>query len=161
MDPLQEGTRHGRTSGRPWKMRSRGHCRGDRILQCAAEERGFVYDEVPREDVAIRLRPAAASLPAVPRPNTPWVFSPTGRSPPCSDPEYACHVRDVLIVQRERAVLARVRDRRTFIPMDHDFGADLAVRADELGGRRGRNCRGLLGHLFERLTSDQLERSCT
>ncbi len=34
--------------------------------------------------------------------------------------EYACHVRDVLLVQRERVLAARRRDRPTFEPMGRD-----------------------------------------
>jgi S-DNA-T family DNA segregation ATPase FtsK/SpoIIIE len=34
--------------------------------------------------------------------------------------EYACHVRDVLEVQRERLALALVEDRPTFVPMGRD-----------------------------------------
>ena len=34
--------------------------------------------------------------------------------------EYSCHVRDVLLVQRERVLLARRTDRPTFEPMGRD-----------------------------------------
>ena len=34
--------------------------------------------------------------------------------------EYACHLRDVLLVQRERVLLARRADRPTFEPMGRD-----------------------------------------
>jgi hypothetical protein len=34
--------------------------------------------------------------------------------------EYACHVRDVLLVQRERVLMARRSDRPTFEPMGRD-----------------------------------------
>lgn len=38
--------------------------------------------------------------------------------------EYACHVRDVLIVQRERVLLARRRERPSFEPMGRDERVD-------------------------------------
>lgn len=47
--------------------------------------------------------------------------------------EYGCHVRDVLLVQRERVLEARRTDRPSFAPMgrdervDHDGYADQAV----------------------------------
>ncbi len=34
--------------------------------------------------------------------------------------EYACHVRDVLLVQRERVLLARRHDRPSLVPMGRD-----------------------------------------
>jgi hypothetical protein len=34
--------------------------------------------------------------------------------------EYACHLRDVLLVQRERVLMARRRDRPSFDPMGRD-----------------------------------------
>jgi S-DNA-T family DNA segregation ATPase FtsK/SpoIIIE len=34
--------------------------------------------------------------------------------------EYACHVRDVLLVQRERVLLAQVEDQPEFVPMRRD-----------------------------------------
>jgi hypothetical protein len=39
--------------------------------------------------------------------------------------EYLCHVRDVLIVQRDRAVLAQVEERPNFVRMYRDERVDL------------------------------------
>lgn len=38
--------------------------------------------------------------------------------------EYACHVRDVLLVQRERVLLARRQERPSFDPMGRDERVD-------------------------------------
>lgn len=38
--------------------------------------------------------------------------------------EYACHVRDVLLVQRERVLLARHQERPSFDPMGRDVRVD-------------------------------------
>jgi hypothetical protein len=38
--------------------------------------------------------------------------------------EYACHVRDVLIVQRERVLMARRQERPSFDPMGRDERVD-------------------------------------
>jgi hypothetical protein len=54
--------------------------------------------------------------------------------------EYACHVRDVLLVQHDRVVLALETDEPTFVPMRRDERADElkyneqdpAVVADEI-----------------------------
>jgi DinB superfamily len=45
--------------------------------------------------------------------------------------EYACHVRDVLLVQRERALAARRRDRPAFEPMGRDERVEHDGYADQ------------------------------
>ncbi len=45
--------------------------------------------------------------------------------------EYACHVRDVLLAQRERLFLALVEDRPSFAPIYRDRRAVLARYEDE------------------------------
>ena len=88
-------------------------------------ECGFDYDGVADDEVAGRLRdfgrryraPLSRGLPgeslddlvrARPQPDV-W-----------SALEYACHVRDVLTVQRDRAELALVEDRPDFVPMGRE-----------------------------------------
>ncbi|HEY5024292.1 MAG TPA: DinB family protein [Acidimicrobiales bacterium] len=63
---------------------------------------------------------AASSDPA--RRPQPAVWSPL---------EYGCHTRDVLLVQRERVLAARRRDRASFEPM----GRDERVEHDGYGGQ--------------------------
>ncbi len=46
------------------------------------------------------------------------------RSDVWSPLEYACHLRDVLLVQRERVLMARRRDRPGFDPMGRDERVD-------------------------------------
>jgi S-DNA-T family DNA segregation ATPase FtsK/SpoIIIE len=83
------------------------------------EECGFEYSSVGRDEVPDRLRAAgpayaerlaADELVLRQRP-APDVWSAL---------EYACHVRDVLQVQRERLALALTEDRPTFVPMGRD-----------------------------------------
>jgi len=77
--------------------------------------------------------------------------------------EYACHVRDVLFVQRDRVLLALVEDVPGFAPMHRDervvlagYGdEDTAEVADELV--TGAN---LLAKVFARLSPPQLARRC-
>lgn len=45
--------------------------------------------------------------------------------------EYGCHVRDVLLAQRERLFLTLVEDRPSFAPIDRDQRATLARYAEE------------------------------
>lgn len=51
--------------------------------------------------------------------------TPEHRQPGIWSPlEYACHVRDVLLVQRERVLLARHKERPSFDPMGRDERVD-------------------------------------
>ena len=76
--------------------------------------------------------------------------------------EYSCHVRDVLIVQRERVLLARRADNPTAVPMgrderaDHDgyseqTGADVAIQLEQAGQ--------LMASALERLDNSDWERT--
>jgi hypothetical protein len=77
--------------------------------------------------------------------------------------EYGCHVRDVLLVQRDRILLALVEDRPDFAPMYRDarvvnahydrepaleVGHELAVAAN------------LAAKVIGRLSPEQLDRRC-
>lgn len=84
------------------------------------DECGYVYDGVATGDIAARLRALGPSFAAVlvhepserlqrrPLPNT-W-----------SALEYACHVRDVLRVQRERVELMLREHEPSFAPMGRE-----------------------------------------
>jgi hypothetical protein len=83
-------------------------------------ECGYDYHDLARDELAPALRADAAMLCArladVPdadlrRRIRPEVWSPL---------EYACHVRDVLQVQRERVLLAQAEDEPGFVPMRRD-----------------------------------------
>jgi hypothetical protein len=82
----------------------------------ACTECGYTYAALPRPALApsialggaqhaARLAPSAALT----RHPAPDVWSPL---------DYACHVRDVLVVQRERIVRAQTEDQPVFPPMD-------------------------------------------
>ncbi|MDQ3758003.1 MAG: DinB family protein [Actinomycetota bacterium] len=81
-------------------------------------ECGFVYElgraaeaaaEIIREVAGISALLADEAEPAARREPSTW-----------SPLEYACHVRDVLLVQRERVLTARRRDRPVLEPMGRD-----------------------------------------
>ncbi|HEY5251543.1 MAG TPA: DinB family protein, partial [Acidimicrobiales bacterium] len=77
--------------------------------------------------------------------------------------EYACHVRDVWLVQRDRAILALVVDTPSYARMFRDDRTDLAgyQREDvtEVAGEVVM-AANLMAKLFEGLDSDQLARPC-
>jgi hypothetical protein len=76
--------------------------------------------------------------------------------------EYGCHVRDVLLVQRERVLAARRVERPSFDPMgrdervEHDgyISQDAAAVARQLG-----DAARLLANVFDRLGPEDWERT--
>ncbi len=77
--------------------------------------------------------------------------------------EYSCHVRDVLLVQRDRVVHALVVDRPGFAPMHREERVELAAYATEdpatVAAELEMAAR-LLARVFRRLTDAQLARRC-
>jgi DinB family protein len=82
----------------------------------------------------------------------------TRREPGTWSPlEYACHMRDVLLVQRERVLEARRRDTPSFTPM----GRDERVGHDGYAGqdpadvvRQARDAAALFANVLARLGDD-------
>ncbi len=94
-------------------------------------ECGFRYDDVAVAAIPDRLlhpvHELCAEVAAAPdalrrRRPEPAVWSPV---------EYCCHLRDVLVTQRERVVRALVEDRPTLVPMHRDERAGLTRYAEE------------------------------
>jgi DinB superfamily len=81
------------------------------------EECGFDYDGIARHDVPSALRSLGARYEDV----LGEIDDPVLRGHPLPDTwsalEYACHVRDVFRVQRERVQLALVEEEPAFAPM--------------------------------------------
>lgn len=77
--------------------------------------------------------------------------------------EYACHVRDVLLIQRDRTLLALVEDRPSFRPMYREERVALAHYAAEPPAEVGRQlamAADLAATVFGGLTADQVRRPC-
>lgn len=83
------------------------------------DECGFVYTTLGPTDIAPALRELAPQYEA-------RLAGDPARSRRRPEPdvwsalEYSCHVRDVLVVQRERLAQALVEDCPTFVPMGRD-----------------------------------------
>ncbi len=78
--------------------------------------------------------------------------------------EYGCHVRDVLLVQRERLLLALVEDEPAFVPIYRDRRVDLARYGDETPGQVVSEiafAAGLLAWVLDGLTGPRWGRTCT
>ena len=127
------------------------------------EECGFVYEELAQERIAgamlsfgprYRAALAGRSRPELTRRPEPGTWSAL---------EYACHARDVFLVQRDRALLALVEDRPRFAPMYREERVELAGYASEdphdVAGEI-EVAAGLLARLLARLTPAQLARPC-
>jgi hypothetical protein len=80
-------------------------------------ECGFDYESVPAAEVAAAIRQGVGEM-------APRLGPDSGRRTSAdtwSVLEYGCHVRDVLLVQRERVILARWSDRPSLAPMARDL----------------------------------------
>ena len=77
--------------------------------------------------------------------------------------EYACHLRDVLLVQRERILLAVVKDNPTFPPMCRDERVVLAgygEQSREAVGRELVMAAELIARVIDKLDTTQMARPC-
>jgi hypothetical protein len=94
------------------------------------EECGFEYDESSFPMAAERIRAGAADLAAALTGSQADVRA--RRHPGRWSPlEYVCHVRDMLLVQRERLLAARRLDRPVCEPVGRDERAELDGYADQ------------------------------
>jgi hypothetical protein len=75
--------------------------------------------------------------------------------------EYACHVRDVLLMQRDRLYVALVEDEPSFKPMYRDERVEFdryAEQAPEVVSAQLLMAAAMLAHAFAGLSDDQWER---
>ena len=84
------------------------------------DECGFVYDDFAIADVAATLRSVGRRYEAPIAGASDVEMRTRPQSDVWSVLEYACHVRDVLRVQRDRVALALVEDRPDFTPMGRE-----------------------------------------
>lgn len=95
------------------------------------EECGFVYGDVDLDAVAARVESFGDRY----RETFAGVREDLARIRPNPDTwsglEYTCHIRDVLLVQRDRTVLAQVEDRPSFARMYREERVGLCRYADE------------------------------
>jgi hypothetical protein len=76
--------------------------------------------------------------------------------------EYGCHLRDVLLVQRERVLLARREDRPSLTPMGRDERVEHDGYADQAPGdvaRQLEDAAALFAHALSRLDAPAWERT--
>lgn len=100
------------------------------------EKCGFVWDLVPHAEVPSRLVETAADLSRLLfPPDRPSDWASRLATRPSAEVwsaiEYACHIRDVLFVQRDRVFVLLVEDSPTFGPMYREERVTLGRYADE------------------------------
>jgi S-DNA-T family DNA segregation ATPase FtsK/SpoIIIE len=112
------------------------------------DECGFEYSSVGRDEVPERLRAAGPAYgerlsleeAVLRRRPSPDVWSAL---------EYACHVRDVLQVQRERLALALAEDGPTFVPMGRDERVENDRYNDQDPNAVGQELRAAAGEIAD------------
>ncbi|MGP0029703.1 MAG: DinB family protein [Acidimicrobiales bacterium] len=97
-------------------------------------ECGFTYGELPRPELVARLEACGPDLAS--RLGADDAALRSRRSPgEWSALEYACHVRDVLLMQRDRLFVALVEDEPSFKPMYREERVAFDRYADQDPGR--------------------------
>ena len=132
------------------------------------DECGFVYGDHDRSSVAAEIGDLGPSFSSVLGSDSPDAPGPDrlSRRPSAdvwSPLEYACHVRDVLIAQRERLFLALVETTPTFAPIYWDDRVLLARYAEESPNRVAReiaSAAAMAAWAFDGLDSSAWNRTC-
>lgn len=123
---------------------------------------GFVWDEVPDEDVTLRIRNGTDLLSRLLR-NTPDVAATRPTAGRWSMVEYGAHVRDVMLVLRDRFVVGVVADSPGFAPMYREERVDLGMyrREDPVAlAAEIEIAAALLVRMLESLSPEQFDRTC-
>ena len=124
------------------------------------EECGFDYDLAKAPNAASSIVTSAAEFAALLSHN--HTDARTRREPTRWSPlEYGCHVRDVLLVQRERVLTARRRDRPSLEPMGRDERVDHDGYAEQTpeDARQLTVAAQLFANVLGRLSPDDWDRS--
>jgi hypothetical protein len=128
----------------------------DQCVDC-----GFVYDLSQSGRVACDIRERVADVVAILRDRN--VDLRSRRQPGVWSPlEYGCHLRDMLLVQRERALAARRVDRPDCPPSGRDERAihdGYAEQDPEDVARQLADAAQLFGNVLARLAADDWDRA--
>lgn len=128
----------------------------DRCAGC-----GFEYREEAFAAAASEIVTCAGALAA--RIREPAADVRTRRSPEQWSPlEYACHVRDLLLVQRERVLAARWVEQPSFAPMGRDERVALDGYAEQdpaAVARQLEDAAAMFANVLERLSAGEWDRT--
>jgi hypothetical protein len=126
----------------------------------ACDECGYLYEPDGWRTAAARIRDGVTDFVAALKGND----HPDRRPAPdiWSPKEYGCHLRDVLLVQRERVLAARRTDRPSFDPMGRDERAGhdgYAKQALDDVARQLADTALLFANVLDRLETDEWDRT--
>ncbi len=124
------------------------------------EECGFAYDLTEAASAASSIVAGVAEFAALLGDRGADLRS-RGEPATWSPLEYGCHVRDVLLVQRERVLAARRTDRPSFSPMGRDERAGHDGYADQQPADVARqldDAARLFTNVLNRLSSEDWDR---
>ena len=124
---------------------------------------GFVLDDLAGADIGRALREVAPRFQVVLASHDDDRLRAHANPSKWSALEYACHVRDVLLIQRDRVLLALVEERPEFPSMHREERVALARYASEppsLVAEEVAFAAGLLARLFDGLGAVHLARRC-
>jgi hypothetical protein len=138
-------------------------------LMDRCDECGFVYEEHDKMSVVSEIRDLGPRFTAVLVPDrTEFPDRDRLTRRPSADVwsavEYGCHVRDMLLTQRERLFQALVEDEPSFVPMYRDPRALLARYGDESPEQVAAEicfAARLAAWAFEGLDASSWTRTCT
>ena len=123
---------------------------------------GFVWDDLVDAEVGPRIRAGTDMLARLLH-STPDVATTRPTAGRWSMLEYGAHVRDVLLVLRDRFVVGVVTDNPGFTPMYRDERVDLGMYGAEDPVALAAELEvaaALLVRMLEALSPEQLERTC-
>jgi hypothetical protein len=126
---------------------------GDMCVEC-----GYTYDAGGWSTAAQAIRDGVRTV--APRTASKERPAPTTWSPH----EYACHLRDVLLVQRERVLQALREDTPSFAPMGRDERVEHDGYADQANVdvvRQLNDAALMFANVLDRLTPDDWDRTLT
>ena len=123
---------------------------------------GVVWDDVADSEVAPRIRAGVEMLARLLR-NAPDVATMRPTAERWSMLEYGAHVRDVMLVLRDRFVVGVVTDNPGFTPMYRDERVELGMYAGEEPVALATELEvaaALIARMVEALSPKQLDRTC-
>ncbi|MFC3963548.1 DinB family protein [Nocardia jiangsuensis] len=127
--------------------------------RCA--ECGFEYDDAHLPTISATIRALAAEHAEIQTTADPAALRRRREPATWSALEYGCHLRDVLLVQRERLLAARRTDTPVAEPMGRDERAEHDGYADQAPidiARQLTDAAALLTHAYDRLGPADRER---
>jgi DNA segregation ATPase FtsK/SpoIIIE, S-DNA-T family len=132
-----------------------------RVQHC--EGCGFTYDSVDPGEIPDLLSKATSELTDRVEAADPALIQIRPEPDVWSVLEYACHLRDVFLVQRDRVISALVEEMPSFQKMHRDERVEVGAYRDEPATFVVASLKiatSLFGELYGRLSPVQLERRC-